>query len=556
MKGSLLKSLGVAAVLMVALLLIVSSGASAEKNGPDLNWEEKIPKLTQAFAASGFSLRQAGFEYVDLVDMNCKNQLFTALANNPWPNAYLVMTDTQRLEDRTDPLWKMFWDKYPWFWQLREDEAFVLVGQTPPETAYFSFGTTAMFGPGDPWKPNPWMPSPMRLTGVQVGDNFNNLTIRTIGPTAYEAPIVYIITGNRETERRVRAAVRAAGYPDAMINVETISPVIAPLGIGMKGSIFFTVARAAVAKDQEALIDYIKDPPMKAFRLTPVDPSKPGAEPGPQPVLPADPEPVPILRVKGTGHTEMELWPAVQRLRQAILERYAKAPQNQEGYDFKELDTKMWTLEIPLPENDLNLPITSISMACEKSWTTTQRGKFAYACHRDNNYLATYPNFELLPEDDAFVIVYGVNHQATQKAAYSSFSLYADPNRQIGIGTKTSPNFDAGGEAGDSARYFMGDDPDAPYLYAWKVARHCAEDEPFCMKTGVEQTRFERPNGEQYQCSMWLRENSGLFFIFRNYMEPSTKVGPDDNELVYDRAIYFGPHSFPVECPNGCGPED
>jgi len=33
-----------------------------------------------------------------------------------------------------------------------------------------------------------------------------------------------------------------------------------------------------------------------------------------------------------------------------------------------------------------------------------------------------------------------------------------------------------------------------------------------------------------------------LFFIFRSYMEPATLVGPDDNELVYDRAIYFGPY--------------
>jgi hypothetical protein len=29
---------------------------------------------------------------------------------------------------------------------------------------------------------------------------------------------------------------------------------------------------------------------------------------------------------------------------------------------------------------------------------------------------------------------------------------------------------------------------------------------------------------------------------FRTCMEPATKVVPDDNELVYDRAIYFGPY--------------
>ena len=33
-----------------------------------------------------------------------------------------------------------------------------------------------------------------------------------------------------------------------------------------------------------------------------------------------------------------------------------------------------------------------------------------------------------------------------------------------------------------------------------------------------------------------------MFFIFRSYMEPATLVSPDDNELLYDRAIYFGPY--------------
>ncbi len=36
--------------------------------------------------------------------------------------------------------------------------------------------------------------------------------------------------------------------------------------------------------------------------------------------------------------------------------------------------------------------------------------------------------------------------------------------------------------------------------------------------------------------------NADLFFLWRSYMEPATNIGPDDNELVYDRAIYFGPY--------------
>jgi hypothetical protein len=33
-----------------------------------------------------------------------------------------------------------------------------------------------------------------------------------------------------------------------------------------------------------------------------------------------------------------------------------------------------------------------------------------------------------------------------------------------------------------------------------------------------------------------------MFFLWRSYMEPATNVSPDDNELLYDRAIYFGPY--------------
>jgi hypothetical protein len=33
-----------------------------------------------------------------------------------------------------------------------------------------------------------------------------------------------------------------------------------------------------------------------------------------------------------------------------------------------------------------------------------------------------------------------------------------------------------------------------------------------------------------------------MFFIFRSYMEPATNVGPDDNELLYERALDFGPY--------------
>lgn len=80
----------------------------------------------------------------------------------------------------------------------------------------------------------------------------------------------------------------------------------------------------------------------------------------PNPRLTAKPEPVPLLRVKGTGRTEMELYPAVQRLHAAILARYG-------GMQNKELDSRIWTTNASDGSNVRE-------MTLEKPYTGLQRG--------------------------------------------------------------------------------------------------------------------------------------------------------------------------------------
>lgn len=541
MKGNVFKSLVLAAVLPVVLLVVLVFAAEAAPKAPDLHWQEKVPRLTQNLEDAGFNVKQAAFAYMDFVNLACTDILPTALANNPWPNAYMVLTDTHLLEDPNDlrmhdPRGPVF-DRNFW-WQLREDEAFILVGETPPETRYFSYSTYAYFLSDDPLTSG--VDEARQPRGIAVGDTTNIATVHTIGPDPFLAPIIYIITGNRETERRVRDAALNAGYPAAIINVEAISPIIAPLGIGPQDSVFAFGLRAAVPASSADLTEYIVNgnSHMKAFRVTPLNAD---GELQVEPVLADDPEPVPVLRPKGTGYTEMELYPALKSLRAAILNEYASLFPGDPGYGYKELDTDILSVA-----NDRIL-------ICEKPYAQLQRGTFAAACTRDNNYLATGPLFKLRNNADEFVIVYGVNHQATGKSTYGSFSLYGHPLRMIGLGTTLSTKFDKGpdgtGAPGDSARQYLS--PNDPYyqvadkLYAWKVARHC-NGEPYCMEVDM---YFESPLGEAYNytCPQYLDYDNGedwLWFIFRNYMEPATSVAPDDNELVYDRAIYFGPGDF------------
>ena len=536
MKGNVFKSLVLAAVVPVVMLAVLVFAAEAAPKAPDLHWQEKVPRLTQNLEDAGFNVKQAAFGYMDFVNLACTGILPSALANNPWPNAYMVLTDTHLLEDPTDV--RMHNPRGPGFdrnfwWQLREDEAFILVGETPPEVRYFAFSTYAFFEADDPLTSDN---EALRPAGIAVGDAINIATIHTIGPDPFLAPMIYIITGNRETERRVRDAALNAGYPAAIINVDAISPIIAPLGIGPQDTVFAFALRAAVPASSADLTEYIvnANDHMKAFRVTPLNAD---GELQVEPVLADDPEPVPVLRPKGTGYTEMELYPALKSLRAAILTKY----QNYSEEERKELDTDIWSIA-----NDR-------IMITEKPYAQLQRGRYVGAGTRDNNYLATGPMFKLRNNVDEFVIVYGVNHQATGKSTYASFSLYGHPLKMIGLGTTLSTKFDqrpdGTGAPGDSARqYLSSNDPYyqvADKLYAWKVARHCG-DEPYCMEVDMQ---FESPLGEAYNytCPQYLDYDNGedwLWFIFRNYMEPATSVAPDDNELVYDRAIYFGPGDF------------
>ena len=68
---------------------------------------------------------------------------------------------------------------------------------------------------------------------------------------------------------------------------------------------------------------------------------------------------------------------------------------------------------------------------------------------------------------------------------------------------------------------------------------------------------FVDMDGQPYECNLydWFTkpaeppligqldlDAADMYVNWRTYVEPATDVGPDDNELLYDRAIYFGPY--------------
>jgi hypothetical protein len=259
--------------------------------------------------------------------------------------------------------------------------------------------------------------------------------------------------------------------------------------------------------------------------------------------LASDPYPAPTLRVRGTGKTEMDLYPALKSLGKAILAKEAEA----QGMPYKELGVRFW--------QDVMRPGSLCLL--------TSRGPVCRMVNLATRAPATRTTGRPIPPSSCgmasneYVIVYGVNHHKTGKAAYTSFSAYVEPvfgtGREIGLGTVTDPDFDAGGNPGDSARRYL--QPGDPYyeyadmLYAWKIAR-TAKVSPTAWKWGNPKDIDGVPYNDNCTPQINLDIDdperpswaSDVFVAFRNYMEPATAVSADSNELVWDRAIYFGPY--------------
>jgi hypothetical protein len=366
--------------------------------------------------------------------------------------------------------------------QLREDEAVVVIGLTPPPARYFSY--------------TPFLSSKVYPTGrlpvfATLGDSVNNATIKTTGHTPFNAPVVLIFTPDQRTDARVRAALQRAGYPPAIINTLVFPASMLNLGYGDSADELRIVPRAAIWQVQAAGDAYMNNPPLHVFRVTPRTPAPPS------------PFPAPPLRIRGTGHTEMDLMDKLEQLRQGIIAanpglnatNIPSQPTLYEGYDY------------------------------------IQRGVDPWGDGRDCFYVAAgyAPEMgtsnRLTLADGEFLVIYGPNHVATGKATYMNINVYAGETAKLSIGALDDRDFT------NSARQYLPGDPAADLMFAYKVSRNCGKGEPNCL-----------PLSAPDNCTRLTIDDSTLLGIgIRTYLEPATGVGPAMPEVLYDRVIKFSP---------------
>ena len=367
--------------------------------------------------------------------------------------------------------------------QLREDEAIVVIGLTPPPEKYFSY---------TPFLASKMYPGGRKPMFATLGDSVNIATIKTIGPIPFNAPVVLIFTPDQGTDARVRAVLRRSGYPDAIINTLVFPASMLKFGYGPTADEFRILPRNGIWLDKDAGKAYLNNPPLQVFRLTPRTPAAP------------NPFPAPAVRIRGTEQTEMYLMNKLDQLREGIIAAHpgmvatdvTVGPGLYEGYDF------------------------------------IQRGADPWGDGRDSFYVAGgyFPEYgftdAITLAEDEFLFVYGPNHVATGKATYMNINVYASETAKLSVGTLEDRDF----VSNTAAPYLPAGDPDAKLMFAYKISRSGVV-EPNCLQLSV-------PEG----CTrLTLDSNTLLGIGIRTYLEPATKVGPAMSEILYDRVIKFSP---------------
>jgi hypothetical protein len=487
-------------ILAVLFAMLIGTCIAQNATTGDVN------AFKQALKKDGFTVQQGFMGYFDIIKLYNMGILPSAYGNNPTTRylQYFVPPapghKVSELFSKITRVLGMSGNATPML-NIRPDEAIVFVGKTPPECKYFSFDTYVMartYGNETRW------------LAANVGDTLNNLVINTEGTpnglagNPYNQTTLITTTADRGIDQRIRAAALSAGYPSSIFNTAVLPSTMLNLGSENNSDTFAILLRAALYNDKQAGEKYLNDTPAIVLRITPNESTK------------LDPYNYPELRVRGTGKTEFDLMPDLEQLREAILNKYS-------NLSATELPT---SIAVPTGSDGIQRGMDDIlpDNDCCYLWTSNRTPDLPTPVFPNlSKYydFVPHPATTLGNDKNDYIIVYGVNHVATGKATYSSFTIYG-ANGWNGIGVVTDQDFNGTAEA------YLPNDPNAKYLYVYKIARH-ANGDPHC---------FELPTGPG---AYGIALDQPLYIGWRSYLEKATKTGPSYSEIVYDRAIKFNP---------------
>ena len=436
---------------------------------------------------AGFTIRQGEINLTSATEMYVAGYMPDCNGNNA-SNAYLVT------QNPISPRGTVF-NGLPMGVYMDQDEAFVWIGRTPPSCEYYSYQHYLMSRYYAGQTPA------LKKIYARLGDSVNNYNIGLSSGT-YGQLFALVIAGNQTTFNSVKSAMITAGVNSGQIKSLVLPSETVRFGLTLTDDALSFLHRVTLFTNETTGQSYLNSPPLEILRVTPS--SK----------LAANPMTTPTETVRKTSvreQSDSSLGELMERLRKAIVARYGS------GYKYvHQLKTSTWmypggTQAIANAENVLG----------ETS---------------DTLYLQSQ---QFILHDDDLIVAYGVNHTTSGKTVYSNVSCYgATAYNGMGGIVSLAATTDAPGRVSyrDTASDYLSDLTTAQQnqVYAYSFSRAGGTH------------AFAIP----YNSGDYTGLNSGdtVFMGFRNYVDPSTTVGPYPGDNVTDGRYYAyqGPSSGEV----------
>jgi hypothetical protein len=375
----------------------------------------------------------------------------------------------------------------PLMYNVKADEAVILIGETPPKCKYFSY-RSYLYNRYYNFPP----PPERRKINASLGETTSLYRMRPDLPldSMFSRKFAVIMAADSILAMEVKAIILAAttAIAPADIHFDILpSGDLFRCGKNFEADWTNILHRVSLFDDTVAGNDYMDHPPLEVLQVTRNFPAVTGLW-SIHPFMP-----------RTSGITEFHLFHGMEALELGIYEAY------HQNYDFIWLSSTPFNLE---------------------AYTAIQQGANAYGDNHDCLYVRT--NDFILGEND-IALAYGVDHTQTGQAVYDNVIIY---------GGKYFDGF--GGLTNDmmakSARQFMSDTTVADKFYAYCFTRHPIQGNPYV---------FIVPADTNHTLS-GINVDDSVFLCTRLYVNSVTKIGPDPLEVIIDRFILLRPKNSGV----------
>lgn len=423
--------------------------------------------LSRSLQQNGNHVRHAGIDLTNAITMYAAGYATDCNGNNAgFPYIIINMPPAQTF----DTLYNS-----PSLFNLRNDEAIIVIGKTPPKCKYFSY--RSYLGTRFYYTPN----ITAKKIFASLGDTKScySMNENVAFEEMFERDFAIISTADSSIANTCKQMIlETTNIPEIDIYFDVIPSEIFRFGFMPDSDMGVFLHRVSIFSNDSAGTQYVNNPTLEVLRITPETQSSPVFIPKPP------------LTSRITGNDEFYLTEDFEYLEQAIFNQYT------DDFDISYLAPSVWLME---------------------GYQAIQEMEDVLGEVRDALYIRTEA-FSFKKDD--IIVVYGVNHTKTGKAVYTNVSCYRD-SIYAGYGGITNTKYE------NTAWPYFTDSTTADNFFVYKFTRDSLTND-----TNIFIVPPDTANN-----FLGINYGDQTFMAFRAYIDTLSKVGPSPLEIIFSRAM-------------------